>query len=67
VQLRNFWKSKQFSEKSLIAIGLSTEKGLTLAILKKALTQAIILFGICVELAFPLDWSLTDMNKPQDY
>lgn len=66
MQLRNFWKEKQLSEKSLIAIGLISERGLISVILKKVLTQTIILLSLCMVMAFPLDWSLTDMKKPQD-
>lgn len=66
VQLRNFWEEKQFSGKSLIAIGLISEGDFTSAVLKKVLTQPIILLSICAVMAFPLHWSLTDMNKPQD-
>lgn len=39
----------------------------TRAISQNALTQPIVLFSVYVDMAFPLDWPLADINKPQDY
>lgn len=39
----------------------------TWAISQNALKQPIVLFSVYVDMEFPLDWPLADINKPQDY